>query len=200
MIHLNGHKLCVIDCETTGLKPRHHDLIQVCFMPLNFALEPDGTPFELKLKPHFYGEADPKAMSVNKKTLVEIMRTGMEQTIAADLFDEWFDRIGLGQGKRLVPLAHNWVFDKEFISEWLGPENFNYRIDGRYRDTMGLSLSLNDAATFHAESYPFPKNSLAYLANQLEVEWDTESAHDALYDCVKTAEIYRKMIGRITYL
>jgi DNA polymerase III epsilon subunit-like protein len=39
---------------------------------------------------------------------------------------------------------------------------------------------------------PFPKVNLQYLCSQLKVERDR--SHEAMQDCVATAEVYRKML------
>ena len=92
-----------------------------------------------------------------------------------------------------MPIAHNWVFDREFIIDWLDIKGFEMYFDPRYRDTMAVSLFENDKAEMRGEMHhPYPKNNLQYLCSQLKVE--REKSHTALDDCVATAEVYRKLI------
>lgn len=202
MIHLNGNLLCAIDCETTGLQAGYHDLIQVCLLPLDFNIKPHKkhTPFELKIKPRRRENIDLNALEVNKATLYDICITGLDPDVAADLFDDWFDKLRLPEGKRISPLGHNWAFDRNFVADWMGQANFDYRIDGRYRDTMSTALYINDCADHNAQGVPFPKISLKYCASVCGIEWDAGRAHDAVYDCLKTAEVYRKMLTMKGYL
>ena len=116
----------------------------------------------------------------------------MEPYQAADLFDEWFQKLGTKIGKKIAPLGQNWPFDRAFILNWLGQETFNQMFDPRYRDTMVVANYLNDHADFRLEPYPFSKVNLAWLAKVCNVPH--EQAHDALQDCYITAQIYKHMV------
>jgi hypothetical protein len=124
--------------------------------------------------------------------LIDLTLKGCEPGRAADLFVEWFEKLKLPAFKRIMPVAHNWVFDRDFIIDWLGPQTFDMCFDPRYRDTMCMSLYDNDIAGWHITDYPYPKNNLAYVAQCLGVPHD--HAHTALDDCVTTAEVFRLMI------
>jgi DNA polymerase III epsilon subunit-like protein len=195
MIHLNGNMLCAVDVETTGEIPGHHDMWQVCFLPLNEKLEPskEVLPFYMDLLIKRPENVNLEAIK-NQHRFIESQKGGVDPWFAADLFDEWFQKLNLGFRKMISPLAQNWVFDRGFVADWMGNESFNQYVDARYRDTMVAALYLNDAADFAVEQTPFPKVNLAYLCSQLKIEHD--KAHDALADCVVTAEIYRKMVMR----
>lgn len=199
MIHLNGNKICVIDCETTGFTPGKHDLIQICILPLDFNLNPDEkyVPFQLEIKPRYPENVDLEAMSVNRRDLHTIMTRGMDSYAAADLFEEWTLRLNLPQRKFISPLGHNWVFDKAFVEDWLGSTSFNSHFDGRYRDTLPVSLFINDTMDNKNEPCPFPAQRLSALCCRLGIEWDVSAAHDAVYDCYKTAELYRTIVKRM---
>lgn len=196
MIHLNGNILCVIDVETSGTIPGHHDILQVCVLPLDSRLEPreDIMPFYCDIQPKRPETWDMKSSTVNRLTFAKIAQTGIEPYKAADLFDEWLERLRLAPGKRISPLAHNWCFDRGFIIDWLGRESFNQYFDGRYRDSMVVSLFENDRADFKCEPYPHPKVNLTYLAKIYNIPH--ERAHDALGDCIATAQIYKRIVLR----
>jgi len=196
MVHLNGHLLCSIDVETTGLEADKHELLQVCFLPLDNLLEPSKhyTPFDVYIRPERPEDIDAAATSVNQIELATIMATGFDKWQAADLFDDWFENLNLG-GKRITPLAHNWPFDRGFLIEWMGWENFNYRIDGRFRDTMAEANAMNDRSDFNGQQTPFPSGTnLTRVAKRLGIEVDEGRTHDALYDCLLCSKIYKKMI------
>jgi DNA polymerase III epsilon subunit-like protein len=209
MRHLNDNILCVIDVETTGPKPRHHDIIEICILPLDMRLRPDEKilPFVMNLIPMRKDNIDFEALRIQRKymdkttkdkicwiknRLVQTTLKGCEPSRAADLFVEWWDRLKLNTFKRIMPIAHNWCFDREFIIDWLGYETFEMCFDPRYRDTMTMSLYDNDIAAWHGEDFPYPKNNLAYLCSELGVP--RTQAHTAMDDCVATAECYRKMV------
>lgn len=202
MQHLNGHLLCVVDTETTGLISGYHDVIQVCVLPLDSNIRPlvhDGIlPFVMKLKPKRPQNADPEAMKINKLSLADLIVNGFDPDSAADLFDEWFNRLPLdGSGynaKKIAPLGQNWVFDRGFMIDWLGPQTFNSYFHYETRDTKNAAAYINDRAAFHAEPCPLPKTKLSYLASTLNVPHEELKLHDALQDCVVTAGVYRAML------
>jgi len=112
-----------------------------------------------------------------------------------ELFDEWFNRLELPitvqQSKKIMPLWSNGTFDKAMLKSWLGEELYNTYFYFHERDTQIIALYLNDRFAQHGEDVPFPKVGLSYLANCFGVP--THNAHDALADCLTTAEVYKKL-------
>jgi DNA polymerase III epsilon subunit-like protein len=196
LLHLNGNVLCCIDVETTGLNPAVHEIIQVCFLPLDANLEPkrDVCPFDIIIKPDNIDDIDYDAMKVSKSNLTELLNQGLDKYDAADLFEKWCDKLQLATGKRISPLAQNWLFDAQFIRAWLGDKTYEYYIDGRYRDLMCTTLYLNDVADRENERVPFPKVNLPYIAAQMRIPHDR--AHNALDDCIVTAQCYRDLVKK----
>lgn len=199
MRHWNGHQICAIDVETSGLDPYWHEILQICILPLDSDLKPrrDVTPFYIDMAPEFPHRISEEALKVNRLNINRILMRGINQDKAKDLLEDWINKLGLpytpsGFRKRIIPLAHNYNFDKPFIQRWLGIETYSDYFDSRVRDTMGISLFLNDAADMHAEKVPYSKNTLSWLASKLDVT--IERAHDAMQDCIATAEVYRKLL------
>jgi DNA polymerase III epsilon subunit-like protein len=203
MQHWNGHQLVAVDVETTGLDPFYHEICQICILPLDSNSVPRRgiMPFYVELKIDYPERTDLEAMSVSRANLVKIQRRGFDKEAAKDLLEDWIKKLKLpvtsgGRPKMLIPLAHNWPFDRAFIQAWLGTSLFNDIFWGHYRDTMQTALYLNDKAAMHAEKVPFNKVSLRWVATQLNVEHPLSKAHDALQDCITTAACYRKLLQR----
>ena len=196
MKHLNGNIICAVDVETTGTNFEKHEIMEVCFLPLDANLDPlRGVPvFELLLLPENHDRIDPDVWNVTHITREELLLGGIDKWRAADMFTEWFDKLKLPVGKRIVPLAHNWPFDSAFIKKWLGFTACDMMIDGRYRDTMSVSLWMNDRCDVLNEPYRFQKHTLSYIALNLGIS--AEGAHRALNDCVVTAKVYKEMVRR----
>ena len=198
MVHLNGNILAVVDVETTGLIAGFHDIIQVCIMPLNSNMEPlrenNVTPFYMDLKPKRPENADDHALRVNKLKLTELLKHGMEPYQAADLFDEWFQKLELPHKKKLCPLGANVPFDRSFLIDWLGDETYNQFFDYHIRDIQAVANFLNDRSAWQGQQAPFPKVNVNYLASQLKI--DHPHAHDAMQDCIIEARIYKEMLKR----
>lgn len=195
--HLQGNLLCAVDVETTGFIPGRHDVVQVAILPLDSDFRPltSVLPFYMNLQPKRPEWADPDAMRTSDLDLADLTINGCEPYKAVDLFVEWFYGLGLGLDKRLVPVAHNWQFDKSFVMEWMGQKTYDAHFHYSYRDTMIALNFLNDRADFNCQTPPFSKLSLGHLCSILGVTND--QAHDALSDCAATAECYRRLLQRM---
>lgn len=200
MQHWNGNQLCCIDCETTGLDPFVHEIIQICILPLdaNSVIRRDVIPFNICLKPDKPESIDPKAMSVHKKTMLKIMNDGFDRESAKDMLEAWIKKLDLPLSKfsklpkRIKPLGHNYAFDMMFIRQWLGVELYNEIFDHRYMDTMIIAQYLNDRAAMHGLDPIYFKLKLGWIAAKEGIT--VERAHDALSDCVTCSKIYHRFI------
>lgn len=194
LIHLNGNQLCVIDVETTGLIPFHHEITEICILPLDEKLEVrrDIPPFDVRMKVEFEDRIDWEAFRITKIDFYKLQQTGIDKYQAADLFERWVEKFKLRFNKRISPLAHNWCFDQMFVRDWLGNGSYEDVIDGRYRDTQALALYLNDVADLKVEQNPFNKVNLGWLAKTLDIE--NPRSHSALGDCITTAAVYKRLI------
>ncbi len=194
--HVNGNMICSIDVETTGLDWNKHDIIEIAVIPLDNQYQPQKTvmPFCLTMRPRRPENVQMDALRVNRQEYTKILTNSLDAMRVADLFVEWFEKLNLGLGRRISPLAHNWVFDREFIKDWLGPLTFELIFDGRYRDTQVAAAYANDVADMNSRPCPYPKINLSYLCTQLKI--DHSDAHRALPDARVTAEVYREMVMR----
>jgi len=202
MQHWNGSQMCVVDVETTGLEAGWHEIFQIAVLPLDSNLFPreDVQPFYVNMKPDHPERWEKAARTVTSTDITEIMRTGFDPLVARDLFIDWVDKLGLpctpsGARKYIIPLGHNYLgFDQGFVKSWLGFEEYNNIFHGHARDTMTFSLLINDGMAYHAEKVPYAKVSLGALCSRLDLK--NRKAHDALQDCIATAECYRRMLKR----
>jgi DNA polymerase III epsilon subunit-like protein len=149
------------------------------------------------MRPESPEAAMPEAMRVNGLNLDTLLIEGIDQVDAIDLLDAWLNKLDLpftpaGHRKRITILGHNVSFDVQFMRAWLGSELFNEWFNYRVIDTCAIGAYLNDRAAIHANPIPFPKLKLSSLASTLGVE--NLQAHDALQDCITTAEVYRRLI------
>jgi len=208
MIHFNGHLLCAIDVETTGDTPGKHDIWQVCVLPLDANITPHRgvIPFYMDLRPKRPENIDYAALVVSRLEFAQRMQRAIDPWDAADLFDEWFEKLKrqvgerppvLPENKKLLPLGQNWPFDREFTIDWLTKLSFESFFHPWYRDTLATAQFLNDQYAANPlcvlpHKVPFPKSNLAYLCSQLKIK--NLKSHDSLQDCIATAACYREMI------
>jgi DNA polymerase III epsilon subunit-like protein len=189
--------MCAIDIETTGLNPTHHEIIQLALIPLDNNLEPrtDVSVFDVKIRPNYIDRVEYKALQVNKMQFNDILEIGVSQEKSFELFEYWFQKLKLGENKRIVPLGHNITqFDMPFIRHWAGEHAYTHYFLGQARDTMLTAAYLNDVSDFAAEQTPFNKLTLRDIANKLDIEVHDASTHDALYDAMLAMKVYKKLL------
>lgn len=192
--HLMGNLMCAVDVETTGRVPCHHEIIQIAVQPLDsdFQVISGIVPFYTEIIPEYPKRADKGAMKIHGLELAKIAQYAPTQLKAADMFYDWFERLKLPLNKRIVPLAHNWAFEKGFLLAWLGIDAFDDMFHMHPRDSMQLAISINDRHTFRCQQRPWASVSLYSLCKKLGVV--NERPHDALCDARAEAKIYRQLI------
>ena len=190
------NQMVVVDLETTGTLPNYHEIIQIAVVPLTPDLVPCKThkPFYIDMAPEHPDRQEAIARKKTKLNAEELATTGISQERAADLFEDWVTKLDLPAGKRLIPLAHNWAFEKSFLVPWLGLERFNSLWYIHPRDTMLLAAGLNDMAAWNAQDIPFPRLALKAMCDISGI--DIINAHNALSDALATAKLYRWMLGQ----
>lgn len=196
LMNLNGNVMCSIDFETTGLVAGYHDAIEVAIVPVGMDLRPSKkvVPFVTLLRPkdRYPDSWTEEAARVHKIKREELAIHGREPFKAADDFEVWVQKLGLGPNKKIAPLAYNWPFDRSFLIDWLCPKTFDFWIWHRYRDALPLVLALNDRAEQDGRDCPFPQTGLQDVRSRLSIP--ECSAHRALGDALVHIEVYRELM------
>jgi len=192
--HLNGNLLAAVDVETTGLQPDFHEIWQIAILPLDFNIKPCKgiIPFYLDLLITRPENIDKKAIKMNKVEFAKRQQRAIDPFTAADMLDDWFDRLKLPIYKKICPLAQNWPFDKSFLLAWLGNTSFEHTFSPLYRDTMVNTIFHSDLSDFRGDKIKFVQYNLQYLCQKLNVK--NQKPHDALQDCIATADVYRRLL------
>lgn len=204
MQHLNGNIMCAIDVETTGLIMGFHEIWELAIIPLDRDLDPlklnssgkNLLPFNILIKPEHPDRCDPDVFRQHRKRIVEASSTGFTQEQAANLLEEWVKRLELpltnyGKSKKIIPLGHNYNFDRGMIISWLGEDIYDEMFSYLYRDTLQTALFMDDREGMHAEKSLYGKYSLTWLASKHFIK--IERAHRALDDAHATSRLYKKM-------
>ena len=191
--NLYGNPFAVVDVETTGRIGGYHEIIQIAIVPMTIDLEVAPVqPFYHNLAPDFPERADSRAGVVHGLNLDELIVNAPTQDRVLEYLLEWFSALPLGHTRRLTPIAHNWGFERSFLTPWLGPDLMNTIFHPHPRDTMIWALMLNDRASMMGKEIPFPRVGLSAMCRQFGIPLD--NAHDALADCVATGQLHAAMM------
>ena len=205
MQNLNGDIFCAVDVETTGDMVGHHEMVQICLLPLDSNMEPikEVLPFYVDIRPERPDCADRDAMRVNKLDMYKLTTQGLDKYAAASMLREWmYNKLQMPYNKggyrrcKIVPVGHNYAgFDYGFVKAWLDEcgESYNELFSFHMRDTMIQAAFVNDRLAMRGRVVKFPKLGLKDLARVLGVEYDLTRHHDALYDCSLTAQVFKKL-------
>jgi len=193
-VHLTGEIFCAVDVETTGLDPDQHSIIEICILPLNadYSINKSILPFNTQMQPIEGKIIDPEAMRVNRLNLADIKLNYLDAWKTLDLLVEWFEKLNLGMNKGIVPIAHNWPFDRAFFISWMGDLTYRTIFSRLYRDTMALAGSICDKCDLHNQPLPFNKLNLKALAKHFNIE--NPDPHRAMGDAYTTAKVYRQLL------
>jgi hypothetical protein len=193
MIHLNGNICCAVDVETTGFIPGFHCIWQIAIVPLDCNYSPQGVvPFYMDIRVKRPENIDKKAIKVCNVDFYKRQQRAIDPWTCADMFDTWFEKLKLPIYKKIQPLASNWVFDRAFIIDWLGPKTYEQLFHPYYRDTQVVALHRNDVMAHQGREIEFPKIGLSSLASRLGIT--NLKPHDALQDALTSAEVYKRLV------
>lgn len=187
--NLNGNLLCAVDVETTGLDINKHEIWQLAVLPLDHTLKPHKhfKLFDMMMKPESK-EIDPGALNLNAKELGDLFLNELPSDKVQDVFVEWTENLGLAPGKKIIPVAHNWFFDRSFLIKWLGAPLYDSIFHPFARDTMTIGAFLNDQFEMTGREPPYTRLRLSNMCAKHSIV--NEKPHNALADCVATAELY----------
>ena len=195
--NLKGNPFAVVDVETTGRVGGYHEIVQIAIVPMTLDLEvaEDISPFYQNIRPNFPERAEKRAEGVHGLQMDDLLINAPTQDRVLDYLLEWFAKLPLGHGRRLTPIAHNWGFERSFLTPWLGPELMNTIFTPHPRDTMILSSMLNDRANMKGDQPPFKYVGLEYMCKLFGIE--LVGAHNALQDSIATAKLYSSLMRAI---
>lgn len=193
LANMRGNILCAVDIETTGRVPGYHEIVQIAIQPLDNDFKPlEGVkPFYHCIRPIHPERAERAAMEISGLKL-EDLALAPDQFQVADWLREWVRDLKLPFQRAIVPLAHNWAYEKGFLTDWLGIDGVEELFFSHPRDTMLAAIFINDFAVASGEKPPFAWVNLSYLCKCLNIQHN--NAHDALADALSAAEVYRRLI------
>ena len=202
MDHLNGNILCAVAIERTGSKLFYHDVCQLSIIPLDHELRilKQLLPFHCDIKPRYINRIDLDEMTISRERMQNICKHGLDPLVAADLLEQWFERLPMYHKKKIMPMSYNWAETYPFLCNMLGQRTTEYVFDYRYRDLLPISVWLNDYSYYKINTYPFSKNNFTYLCSSLGIERADRTSRDSLSDARTMIDIYRSSMHNISIL
>jgi DNA polymerase-3 subunit epsilon len=186
-------KFLYLDCETTGLDPNKHGVIQVA------CLYAEGRDIlrakikdrlNLRFNPLSIGcEIDKEALKINGIKKKEIKKFPTDSFQDLIFFLDTYINPYKPEDK-LIVIGQNVKFDVEFLHGWAKREGFEYMgsyIDWRVIDTLVIARLQHALGNINP-----PDFKLATLCKEYLIE---EPDHDAMDDIIATEKLLKRMIG-----
>lgn len=178
----------VIDVETAGVVPHRHALLELCAVLLTMdehgVFSPDTHYFEHVL-PFKEAEMDPKSLAFNGIDPYQPLRFAVDEKLALQrLFEPIHQTLKQTQCQRAVLVGHNAWFDLLFLKEAVKRTGVKSPFH---------AFTCFDTATLAGLLYG--QTVLAKAMKAAGIPFDTNEAHSAVYDALKTAELFCKMIN-----
>lgn len=194
MHHLNGNALCAMSIRTSGPNPLKHDIVKFCAVIVDNNLDlvtEKVLPFCVDIKPKRPENIEKETCKIPWSKMTEIQKSGLDPYLAADYFEEWFERLAIKHPKRLVPLVYNWSQMKPFMLNWLLYETCSQLIADQVRDLLVCAVSTNDRAHQSCIKPPFAKPIFTYLCSDTSL---TRPHNSPEGDCLVLAKTYKRMM------
>ena len=185
-------KFLYLDCETTGLDPDVHGVLQVaCIVTegktILEAIEVER--FEVLFNPKSIGcKIDKEALKINGHKKKKIKKYPKDTfTKLLQFFGRYIN--GFDKEDKFIVVGQNVKFDIEFLHGWAKRENYDYMgsfVDWRVIDTLVI------ARLQYALGYINPPNfKLGTLCKEYGID---EPDHDAMTDIVATKKLLKAML------
>lgn len=188
--------ICAVDTETNSVNLLTVEAVQVCLYPLddNFNKHPEIPPLSFYINPGKQALDDGhEALAFNKIGRDYLEEFGMLPQDVYGFIKGWMHSFRV---KQLIPLAHNWVFDRIVMARLLGNKNCEDVFFRRAKDSHSLAVAINDLYKINSLPIPFKSTRLGDLAKHFGM--DNTGAHEALKDCEMCAFVYKKLLDMLT--
>jgi ribonuclease T len=180
----------VVDVETGGFDPQRHALLEIAAIPIVFHADgrlAPGPTVCTHVEPFSGGELDPRSMEV---TGIDVNHPFRDAKPEREALDHVFRQVRLAAREagcqRAILVGHNAPFDLAFLNAAVA------RV--AHKRNPFHPFSTFDTVTLAGMAYGQTVLSRAMQAAGLE--WDDASAHSAVYDAERTAELFCTILNR----
>jgi DNA polymerase III epsilon subunit-like protein len=171
-------KIAIVDVETTGLDPRHHEIIEIGMVVFDSRTFEITELFEVKIKPERIEDSMPKALAVNGYNEEEWENS-------ASLHDAMLMLAEKSEGAMFC--AHNMIFDWMFLSEAENKTGVELPFERHKLDLLTLAWSKTPHAKVHSWS-------LLTICTYLRIPPEPKM-HRALRGALAEYAVYTKLMS-----
>ena len=180
---IRGYLPVVIDVETSGFNEQTDALLEICAIILG--MDEEGS-FFAKTTLHYHVEPfkganiEASAIKFNGIDIDNPFRLAVpEKKALSEIFDHINEELANEECSRSILVGHNAFFDLGFVKA----ATLRAKLKSPFHqfstiDTVSLS------ALYCGETV------LAKAISKMDIEWDNNEAHSALYDTQKTSELF----------
>ncbi len=185
-----GYLPIVVDVETAGFDPIKDALLEIAAVTLRFnqagRLEPDST-VTCHVEPFPDANLNPESLAFTGIDPFHPLRLAKsEHDALAHIFKPIRHAVKEQHCTRAILVGHNPFFDLGFINAAVERT--------KIKRNPFHPFSTFDTATLGGLMYG--QTVLARVAKATGIEWDNDSAHSAVYDAERTAEVFCHIVNR----
>jgi len=180
---IRGYLPVVIDVETSGFNEQTNALLEICAIILG--MDEEGS-FFAKTTLHYHVEPfkganiEASAIKFNGIDIDNPFRLAVpEKKALSEIFDHINEELETEECSRAILVGHNAFFDLGFVKAATLRANLKSPFH-QFSTIDTVSLS----ALCCGETV------LAKAISKMDIEWDNNEAHSALYDTQKTSELF----------
>ena len=180
---IRGYLPVVIDVETSGFNEKTDALLEICAIILG--MDEEGS-FFAKTTLHYHVEPfkganiEASAIKFNGIDIDNPFRLAVpEKKAFSEIFDHINEELETEECSRAILVGHNAFFDLGFVKAATLRANLKSPFH-QFSTIDTVSLS----ALYCGETV------LAKAISKMDIEWDNNEAHSALYDTQKTSELF----------
>ena len=186
-----GYLPVVLDCETGGVDPQRHALLEVAAVALHYEGERlvPMEPWHYHIAPFEGAKITEESLEVTQIKPYHPFRFALKEVdFCSDLSIKVNNLVREKGCRRAILVAHNAAFDLSFIQA-------AYARSGCLRSCPFHRFTTFDTATMAGVFYQ--ETVLAKALRRAKIPFDIKQAHSALYDTQVTAELFCQMIAKI---
>ena len=189
---IRGYLPVVIDIETAGFNAETDAMLEICAITIGINKEEVFYPkdtYHFHVEPFSGANLEPSALKFNSIDVHNPLRMAMNEKQALNqIFQAVHAEVKAQECTRAILVGHNAFFDLGFLTA----ASHRTKLKNPFHqfstiDTVSLS------ALYYGETV------LAKAISVAGIEFDDASAHSALYDTQKTAELFCKIFNTQPY-